>query len=107
MCPTDWLPKFHKVVYWRKGDLAIVRMEEQQRLEQSKVVGTVVTGLHAEQARHLVERGLVPEPWRARFAAPPKASVEDMMPPSDSDEEGEGGARGGLNSRPQLSSSSE
>ncbi len=98
------------MVYWRKGDLAIVRMEEQQRLEQSKVVGTVVTGLHAEQAQHLAERGLVPEQWRARFAKPAKASVEDMMPPSDSDEELPGvaaAATGGLNNRRQLSSSSE
>jgi hypothetical protein len=94
------------MMYWRKGDLAIVRMEELQRLDQSKVVGTVVTGLHAEQAQHLAERGLVPEKWRERFARPQKTTVEDMMPPSDSDEE-DAGAAGGLNNRRQLSSSSE
>jgi hypothetical protein len=94
------------MVYWRKGDLAIVRMEELQRLDQSKVVGTVVTGLHAEQAQHLAERGLVPAKWRERFARPQKTTVEDMMPPSDSDEE-DAGAPGGLNNRRQLSSSSE
>jgi initiation factor 1A len=97
--------KFHKVVFLKKGDMAIVQMETVQRLEQSKVVGSLVTVLHQKQVEHLLKRNLVPAVWTDRFKRfeKKKMTVEDMMPPSDSDEE-EGG---NLNQRPQCVSSGE
>ncbi len=85
----------------------IVKMEPSMRKEQSKVVGTVVTCLHHEQAKHLAAKGLVPPQWRDKYLKPQnsRVTVEDMMPPSDSDEEDAGG--GGLNNRRELDSSSE
>jgi initiation factor 1A len=99
--------KFHKVVFLKKGDLVIVRMEAVQRLELSKVVGSLVTVLHHKQTQHLADKGLIPVQWAERFKRfeKKKMAVEDMMPPSDSDEEGDNN-NGGLNQRRESERSS-
>ncbi len=92
-------------MFLKKGDTAIVCMEAVQRLEQSKVVGTLSTVLHQKQVQHLADKNLIPEVWRDRFKKfeKKKTTIDDMMPPSDSDEEG----GGNLNQRRQISSSDE
>ena len=65
--------KFHKLLYLKKGTLVIVRMEAVQKLEESKVVGSVVCPLHPHQVDHLLEKKLVPEPWIERFSKPKNA----------------------------------
>lgn len=80
--------KYHKLLYLRKETLVIVRMEQVQKLEESKVVGSLVCPLHPHQVKHLLGLELIPAKWRAQFQETDegKPTLEDMMPPSDSDE---------------------
>ena len=81
--------KFHKVVFLKKGDFVIVEMEKVERLDESKVVGSVVHPLHSHQLRHLAKSDLIPERF-AEFVEEEKErknDIEDMMPPSDDEDD--------------------
>ena len=43
--------KFHKLLYLKKETLVIVRMEAVKKLEESKVVGSIVTPIHGHQGK--------------------------------------------------------
>ena len=81
--------KFHKLLYLKKDSLVIVHMEEgvtAQKLEESKVQGALVCPLHSHQVEHLLAIDKLPTCFHPTDTRP-KMTLDDLMPPSDSEED--------------------
>ncbi len=102
--------KFHKVVFFKKGDLVIVEMEPSPERIEGKVLGCCVAPLQPHHVKYLHGKQLVPLRFSAELdsaAAKATRSIDDMMPPGSDDEDGDGEGRsagGNLNRRQQAAS---
>lgn len=65
-------------------------MEPTQRLEESKVVGSIVCPLHSHQVKHLQQRGLLPQRFanEEELKKKKKNSMSEFLP--DDGEDGDG-----------------
>ncbi|PNW84714.1 hypothetical protein CHLRE_03g155800v5 [Chlamydomonas reinhardtii] len=84
--------KFNKKLWVKRGGFVMVE-DSAQAEGDTKVTGTIVSVLYDDQIKQLQKMEGV---WPKEFAKDGKASLEDMMPPSDSEEsdqeEGQAGA---------------
>ncbi|KAG2440229.1 hypothetical protein HXX76_004341 [Chlamydomonas incerta] len=79
--------KFNKKLWVKRGGFVMVEDSAQAEAD-TKVTGTIVSVLYDDQIKQLQKMGGV---WPKEFAGKDgKGSLEDMMPPSDSEESDQG-----------------
>ncbi|KAG2489844.1 hypothetical protein HYH03_011647 [Edaphochlamys debaryana] len=84
--------KFNKKLWVKRGGFLLIEASEEAQ-QDTKVTGTIVGVLYDDQIKQLSK---MPGVWPAEFSTREgKGTLEDMMPPPESDEEGGQDEEGG------------